>query len=196
MQASAQTPASRERRGRQPHATTASASASGRDADPKPQSAAGNPYAGEKRRPMNHLVFEGISGRLRELSDALVTAGYSSRSASQAQLTQAILHFHMPADAEAAGSLIGEWTALTAVPIPTNPYRRQKRKPMNHLVFEGIPVRLGELSHQLIAAGFPERSASQAQLTQAILHAGLPADVNAAGDLVQRWILLTAAGPG
>lgn len=181
MQA-AHTPA---RRARQPPAASASAESGG----------AGNPYAGEKRRPMNHLVFEGISSRLREFSEALIAAGYSSRSASQAQLTQAILHFNMPADAKAAGELIGGWTALTAVPIPSNPYRRQKRKPMNHLVFEGIPARLGRLSDELIAAGFPERSASQAQLTQAILNAGMPTDLDAAGELVQRWILLTAAGP-
>lgn len=145
---------------------------------------------------MNHLVFEGIAARLRELSQALILdAGYSPRSASQAQLTQAILHFHMPADADTAGELIHQWTALTAVPIPTNPYRRQKRRPMNHLVLEGIPARLAQLSAELIDAGYPERSASQAQLTQAILHAGMPQGPDDAGELVQRWVVLTAGGP-
>jgi len=158
------------------------------------RAATGNPYAGEKRRPMNHLVFEGIAARLRELSEALVDAGYPPRSASQAQLTQAILHFHMPADAEAAGELIRQWTALTAVPLPSNPYRRQKRRPMNHLALEGIPARLAQISAELVDAGYPERSASQAQLTQAILHAGMPQGREAAGELVQRWALLTA-GP-
>jgi len=142
---------------------------------------------------MNHLVYTGISGRLRELSEALIAGGYGARDASQAQLTQAILHFYMPQDAEAAGDLIADWSALTAVPIPSNPYRGQKRRPMNHLVFEQIPVRLGELSEQLIAAGYPERSASQAQLTQAILHSGMPASVDDTGDLVQRWLQLLTA---
>jgi hypothetical protein len=152
-----------------------------------------NPYAGQKRRPMNHLVYEGISGRLRELSEQLVAAGYPPRSASQAQLNQAILHFGMPADADAAAELIAQWTALTAVP-PSNPYRAQKRKPMNHLIFEEIPARLGQLSEVLVEAGYSERSASQAQLTQAILHFGMPADRDEAGELLQRWILLTSAG--
>lgn len=123
---------------------------------------------------MNHLIYEGISSRLRELSEQLVAAGYPARSASQAQLNQAILHFGMPADADAAGELIAQWTALTAVPIPSNPYRGQKRKPMNHLIYKGIPARLGQLSEELVDAGYPERSASQAQLTQAILHFGMP----------------------
>lgn len=198
------------RRGRgdrpaRPASSTASGSTSGRKPaaakrGPRPTPAAqappptgGNPYAGQKRRPMNHLVYEGLSGRLRELSEALIDAGYGKRDASQAQLTNAILHFHMPADRDAAGELIAEWNALTAVPIPSNPYRGQKRRPMNHLVFERIPVRLGELSEQLIAAGYPERSASQAQLTQAILHSGMPASVDEAGELVQGWLLLLTA---
>jgi hypothetical protein len=165
----------------------------GEERSPAPAPPAGNPYAGQKRRPINHLIYEGISGRLRELSEQLVDAGYPERSASQAQLNQAILHFGMPVDADAAGELIARWTALTAVP-PSNPYRGQKRKPMNHLIFEAIPARLGQLSEALVDAGYPERSASQAQLTQAILHFGMPADRDEAGELVQRWILLTSAG--
>jgi len=144
---------------------------------------------------MNHLIYEGISGRLRELSAELAAAGYPERSVSQAQLNQAILHYGLPVDADAAGELIAQWTALTAVPIPSNPYRGQKRKPMNHLIYERIPARLAQLSGELVDAGYPERSVSQAQLTQAILHSGLPADRDAAGELMQRWILLTSAGP-
>lgn len=193
-------PAPRRKRGTErtasPAATSGSASggASGPGAEAIAPTGAptANPYAGQKRRPMNHLVFEGISGHLRSLSEALVDAGYLARSASQAQLTQAILHFGMPSRADDAGDLIAQWTALTAVPIPSNPYRGQKRRPMNHLVYEAIPERLGQLSEQLIASGYPERSASQAQLTQAILHFGLPADADEAGELVQRWVLLTA----
>lgn len=194
--ATAPPPAARRQTTRAKPAATTTTSTSATAALPAPGARpGGNPYAGEKRRPMNHLIFEGISGRLRDLSSGLVEQGYAARSCSQAQLTQAILHFHMPVDAEAAGELIAAWTALTAVPIPSNPYRQQKRRPMNHLVYEGIPVRLGELSEQLISAGYPERSASQAQLTQAILHDGMPADLAEAGELVQRWVLLTAAGP-
>ena len=145
---------------------------------------------------MNHLVVAGISDRLRTLSEQLAAAGYPSRTASQAQLTQAILHFNMPPDTDAAGELIAQWAALTAVPTPSNPYKgaQAKRRPMNHLVVAGIPERLGQLSEQLVKAGYPERTVSQAQLTQAILHAGMPADRDDAGELVQRWALLTA-GP-
>jgi len=154
-----------------------------------------NPYSGQKRRAMNHLIFEGISRQLRELSGQLIKQGYLARSASQAQLTNAVLHFHMPPDSAAAGELVGEWMALTAVPVPSNPYRKQKRRPMNHLVFEGISGRLRELSEQLIKEGYPARSASQAQLANAVLHSGMPADTDAAGELVRQWTMLTAAGP-
>ena len=84
----------------------------------------------------------------------------------------------------------------TAAPAPAkrNPYAGQKRRPMNHLIFEEIPSRLGQLSEELVNAGYPERSASQAQLTQAILHFGMPGDRDEAGELLQRWILLTSAG--
>lgn len=203
---------SRSRRGgrpKQPRATgTASGSASGRGSggggsravSAAPASAAvavargTNPYAGQKRRPMNHLVFEGISARLRELSAQLIKQGYLARTASQAQLTNAVLHFYMPADSEEAGELVEEWSSLTSVPKPSNPYRGQKRRPMNHLVLEGISGRLRELSEELIDEGYPARSASQAQLANAVLHSGMPADTDAAGELVDQWMTLTA-GP-
>jgi hypothetical protein len=75
-----------------------------------------NPYAGDRRVPMNHRVYESIPRRLAQLSKELVEAGYSSRLASQAELAQAILHFGMPTSAEESAQLLQRWAVLKAAP--------------------------------------------------------------------------------
>jgi hypothetical protein len=73
-----------------------------------------NPYTGQKRTSMTHRVFEGIKREIAERSDELTEAGWPH--ASQAELVQAILHFGMPADMEAAGRLLQDWGAVKLAP--------------------------------------------------------------------------------
>lgn len=78
-----------------------------------------NPYARDRRIAMNHRVYETLSARLAELSQALVDAGYSPRTVSQAELLQMILHDSTPLGVEDAEPRLQAWALLkSARPRP------------------------------------------------------------------------------
>lgn len=102
----------RERRGSQ---------ARGGEATPISSGALGeipteNPYAGDRRVPMNHRVLESIPARVAALSEELVDAGYAARQVSQAELIQAVLHFHTPSSVDEARILVQRWALLKGAP--------------------------------------------------------------------------------
>jgi hypothetical protein len=75
-----------------------------------------NPYAGVRRVPMNHRVYEAFPQQLAELSQQLTDAGYSPRQASQAELLQMILHDSMPRSVDEAARRIQLWALVKAAP--------------------------------------------------------------------------------
>jgi len=75
-----------------------------------------NPYAGVRRVPMNHRVYETFPQQLAELSEQLVDAGYSPRQASQAELLQMILHDSMPRSVDEAARRMQLWALVKAAP--------------------------------------------------------------------------------
>jgi hypothetical protein len=75
-----------------------------------------NPYAGDRRVPMNHRVYETFPRRLAELSQELMEAGYPSRQASQAELLQMILHDSMPGTVDEAARRMQLWALVKAAP--------------------------------------------------------------------------------
>src|SRR5512144_1707376 len=75
-----------------------------------------NPYAGERRVPMNHRVYQTFPQQLAELSQQLIDAGYSPRQASQAELLQMILHDSMPQSVEEAARRMQLWAMVKAAP--------------------------------------------------------------------------------
>jgi hypothetical protein len=75
-----------------------------------------NPYAGDRRVPMNHRVYETFPQQLADLSQQLVDAGYSPRQASQAELLQMILHDSMPRSVEDAARRMQRWALVKAAP--------------------------------------------------------------------------------
>lgn len=82
-----------------------------------------NPYAGDQRVPMNHRVLESIPARVAALSGELVDAGYNARQVSQAELIQAVLHFHLPRGADDARELVQRWAMVKAAPPAKRPTR-------------------------------------------------------------------------
>lgn len=77
-----------------------------------------NPYARDHRIAMNHRVYETLSARLAELSQALVEAGYSPRTVSQAELLQMILHDSTPRGIDDAAPRLQAWGLLKSAPPP------------------------------------------------------------------------------
>ena len=61
--------------------------------------------------------MEPLRDRLAELAKELKGAGWDGASA--AELTNAVIHFGMPSDIEAAATLFGEWQNLKALPPPS-----------------------------------------------------------------------------
>lgn len=80
-----------------------------------------NPFARDKRVPMNHRVLESIPARVAALSEELEAAGYGARQVSQAELIQAVLHFYLPASADDARDLVQRWALLKAAPPAKRP---------------------------------------------------------------------------
>lgn len=75
-----------------------------------------NPYAGVRRVPMNHRVYDVFPTQLAELSQQLIDAGYSPRQASQAELLQMILHDSMPRTMDEAAQRMQRWALVKSAP--------------------------------------------------------------------------------
>lgn len=80
-------------------------------------------------------------------------------------------------------------------PAPTeyNPYAREKRKAAGHRLYPSLIERLNAVSRELNDRGY--EGVSAADVTNAILHAGIPRDVTEAEQLIASWRSLLAKPP-
>jgi hypothetical protein len=151
-----------------------------------------NPYAGSTRKTLGHRVFEPQARRLTEIAGELQAESYK---ASAADLLQAILHFHTPADVDAAAELVDQWAALSDIGGPDDPYSGAGQVNLGHRVFEPMYDRLTELELELREAGYPARPYNRSQLTRAILHFRTPTSNEEAVELLREWARVKRAPP-
>lgn len=144
-----------------------------------------SPYAGERRVQVSMFLYPSLWTELEQRAAELVDDG---EKASATALLVAILHFRMPADEAAATDLVREFLLERAGARGERPFEGETATERNARLFESQRDGLSRLG-RAVSSATGERY-GRMLLTNAIVHAHLPADAEQASLLLRAMELL------